>query len=87
MNSKLTPLTLDLPDQLITELTLEAQAKGLTLEEWVTILVKKAISELPDDSTTQTGKSQALQEAAKTLTSLEFKDGAPNPVPSRFIKI
>ena len=53
MNSNLTPLTLDLPDELIAELTLAAQAKGLSLEEWVTILVKKAISELPDDSTAQ----------------------------------
>jgi len=70
MNSNLTPLTLDLPDELIAELTLAAQVKGLTLEAWVTILVKKAISELPDDATGQTGKNQALEEAAKTLTAL-----------------
>lgn len=85
MNSNLIPLTLDLPDELIAELTLAAQTKGVSLEEWVTILVKKAISELPDDSTTQTGESQALEEAAKTLTALESKDGAPNPDPSKFI--
>lgn len=41
MNSNLTPVTLDLPDELIAELTLTTQAKKLTLEEWVTILVKK----------------------------------------------
>lgn len=85
MNSNLTPVTLDLPDELIAELTLAAQAKGLSLEEWVTILVTKAISELPDDSTTQTSESQAFEEAAKTLTALEPKDGAPNPAPSKFI--
>ena len=61
MNAKLTPLTLDLPDELIAELTTSAHAKGLTLKEWITILVKKSISELPDDSTTQTGESQALE--------------------------
>jgi len=61
MNAKLTPLTLDLPDELIAELTTSAHAKGLTLEEWITILVKKSISELPDDSATQTGESQALE--------------------------
>lgn len=77
MNSNLTPVTLDIPDELIAKLTLAAHAKGLTLEEWVTILVKKAISELPDDSTTQTGESQAFEKAAKTLTALECKDGAP----------
>ena len=32
MNANLTPVKLDLPDALIAELTLEAQAKGLTLE-------------------------------------------------------
>ena len=42
MNSNLTPVTLDLPDELIAELTLAAQAKGLSLEEWVTILVNKS---------------------------------------------
>ena len=49
MNANLTPVTLDLPDTLIAALTLEAQKKGLTREAWVTILVKQAISELPDD--------------------------------------
>ena len=49
MNANLTPVTLDLPDALIAALTLEAQNKGITLEAWVTILVKKAISKLPDD--------------------------------------
>lgn len=41
MNSKLVPVTLDLSDELTDTLTLAAQAKGLTMEEWVTILVKK----------------------------------------------
>lgn len=68
MNSNLIPVTLDLPDELIAELTLTAQAKGLTLEAWVTIFVKKAISELPDP-TMQGGESQALEKAAKTLTA------------------
>ena len=49
MNANLTPVTLDLPDALIAALTLEAQNKGITLEAWVTILVKKAMSKLPDD--------------------------------------
>ena len=53
MNAKLTPVTLDLPDALIVKLNLQAQAKGLTLEAWVTILAKQAISELPDDSGAQ----------------------------------
>ena len=53
MNAKLTPVTLDLPDALIAKLNLQAQAKGLTLEARVTILVNKAISELPDDSGAQ----------------------------------
>ena len=53
MNANLTPVTLDLPDALIAALTHEAQKKGLTLEAWVTILVKKAISELPDDLAAQ----------------------------------
>lgn len=57
MNANLTPVTLDLPDALIAALTLEAQKKGLTLEAWVTILVKKAISEFPDNSAIQ-GDSQ-----------------------------
>ena len=39
--------------------------------------MKKAISELPDDFTAQTSESQALEKAAKTLTTLESKDGAP----------
>ena len=77
MNSNLTPLTLDLPDELIAELTLTAQEKGLTLEEWVTILVKKAISELPEGASGQTGESQALEEAARTLTDLESEGYAP----------
>ena len=77
MNSKLVPVTLDLSDELTDTLTLAAQAKGLTMEEWVTILVKKAISELPDDSTARSGESQALEEAAKTLTALESKGDAP----------
>lgn len=76
MNSNLTPVTLDLSDELIAELTLAAQAKGLSLEEWVTILVKKAISELPDDSTAQTSESQALEEAAKTQAAI--KNVVPN---------
>ena len=50
MNANLTPVTLDLPDALIGTLTLEAQKKELPLEAWVTILVKKATSELPDNS-------------------------------------
>ena len=33
MNANLTPVTLDLPDELIAGLTLAAQAKGLSLEE------------------------------------------------------
>ena len=49
MNANLTPVTLNLPDALIAALTLEAQKKGLPLKAWVTILVKKAISKLPDD--------------------------------------
>ncbi|MEO7401892.1 MAG: hypothetical protein ABIV07_14195 [Polaromonas sp.] len=77
MNSKLVPVTLDLSDELTDTLTLAAQAKGLTLEEWVTILVKKAISELPDDSTARTGESQTLEEAAKTLAALESEGDAP----------
>jgi hypothetical protein len=77
MNSNLTPVTLDLPDELIAELTLAAQAKGLSLEEWIGLLVKKAISELPDDSWAQTGESQPSEEAAKTLTALESKGDAP----------
>ena len=85
MNANLTPVTLDLPDELIAELTLAAQVKGLTLEEWVTILVKKAIRKLPDDSIRQSGESQALEEAAKTLTALESKSGAANLALSKFI--
>ena len=61
MNAKLTPLTLNLPDELIAELTMSAHAKGLTPKEWITILVKKSISELPNDSTIQTGESQVLE--------------------------
>ena len=72
MNSKLHTVTFELPDQLIAELTSTAQAKGMTLEEWVTILVKKAINELP----AQIDESQALAEAAKTLTALETEDDA-----------
>ena len=53
MNANLTPVTLDLPDALIAALTLEAQNNGITLEAWVTILVKKAIIELPDNSAIQ----------------------------------
>jgi hypothetical protein len=85
MNENLKPLTLDLPDGLIAELTRAAKTQGLTLEEWVTVLVKKAISELPDGSTEHTGESQALEEAARLLTALESKDGAPNSAPSKFI--
>jgi hypothetical protein len=70
MNSKLHPVTFELPDQLIAELTLTAHAKGMTLEEWVTILVKQAISELP----AQASESQALAETAKTLTALETEN-------------
>lgn len=53
MNPILQPVTLDLSDELIAKLTLEAQAKGITLQQWVTILVKKAINELPANPTTQ----------------------------------
>lgn len=53
MNPILQPVTLDLSDELTAKLTLEAQAKGMTLQQWVTILVKKAISELPANPTTQ----------------------------------
>ena len=74
MSSKLTPLTLDLPDALITELRLTAQSKGLTLEEWITILMKKAISELPADPATHASESQSLAEAARTLTARETAD-------------
>jgi hypothetical protein len=73
MNANLTPVTLDLSDELIAELTLAAQAKGLTLEEWVAILVKKAISELPDEFTEQTGESQALKEASQDAESPEIQ--------------
>lgn len=72
MNSKLHPVTFELPDQLIAELTSTAQAKGMTLEEWVTILVKQAINKLP----AQIDESQALAEAARTLTALETEDDA-----------
>lgn len=72
MNSKLHPVTFELPDQLIAEITSTAQAKGMTLEDWVTILLKKAINELP----APTDESQALAEAAKTLTALETEDDA-----------
>jgi hypothetical protein len=70
MNSKLHPVTFELPDQSIVELTITAHAKEMTLEEWVTILVKQAISELP----VQANESQALTEAAKTLTALETEN-------------
>ena len=47
MNAKLHPVTFELPDELMAELTITANAKGMTSEEWVTILAKQAISELP----------------------------------------
>ena len=59
MSSKLHPVTFDLPDELIAELTITAHAKGMTLEEWVTILVKQAMNEL----SAQTDESQAMTEA------------------------
>ncbi|MEO5659577.1 MAG: hypothetical protein ABIQ90_07255 [Polaromonas sp.] len=71
MPSPLIPVTLDLPDALIAELSLTAQAKGLTLEMWITILMKKAISELPADPATHAGESLSLAEAARTLTARE----------------
>ena len=46
MNTKLNPVTLDLPDELIAELTITAHAKGMTLEEWVTLLVSQAMNQL-----------------------------------------
>lgn len=70
MSSKLHPVTFDLPDALIAELTITAHGKGMTLEEWVTILVKQAMNEL----CAQTDESQALTEAAKTLTTLETEN-------------
>lgn len=47
MTEKLAPVTLNLSDELTAELMITAKTRGLTIEEWVTILVKKAISELP----------------------------------------
>lgn len=68
MPSKLIPLTLDLPDALIAELRFTAQSKGLALEEWVTVLMKKAISELPAAAATAThaSESQSLVQAASS---------------------
>ena len=43
----------------------------------------------PNDSTTLTGESQALEEAAKTLTALESKGDAPfnaEVFESKFVK-
>jgi hypothetical protein len=70
MSSKLHSVTFELPDELMAELTITAHAKGMTLEEWVTILVKQASRELP----TQADENQTLAEAAKTLTVLETED-------------
>lgn len=70
MNSKLHPVTFELPDELIAELTITAHAKGMTQEEWVTLLVKQAINQLP----VQADESQTLAEIAKTLTALETKN-------------
>ncbi|MBK5204406.1 MAG: hypothetical protein JJD98_03050 [Polaromonas sp.] len=70
MTSKLVPITLELSDELTAELTITAHAKGLTLEEWVTILVKKAITELPANPTTQTDESQALAESSQDADGL-----------------
>lgn len=53
MTAKLAPVTLNLSDELTAELMITAKTRGLTIEEWVTILVKKAISELPANPTTQ----------------------------------
>lgn len=53
MTAKLTPITLNLSDELTAELTIAAKTRGLSIEQWVTILVKKAISELPANPTTQ----------------------------------
>jgi len=47
MSSKLHPVTFDLPDELIAELTITAHGKGMTLEEWVTIPVKLSAQDLP----------------------------------------
>jgi hypothetical protein len=46
MNTKLNPVTLDLPDVLIAELTITAHANGMTLEQWVMLLVSQAMNQL-----------------------------------------
>lgn len=53
MTEKLAPVTLNLSDELTAELMITAKTRGLTIEEWVTILVKKAINELPANPTAQ----------------------------------
>jgi antitoxin component of RelBE/YafQ-DinJ toxin-antitoxin module len=70
MSSKLHPVTFKLPDELMAESTLTAHAKGMTREEWVSILVKQAMNELP----AQADENQTLADAAKTLTALETED-------------
>jgi uncharacterized lipoprotein YddW (UPF0748 family) len=79
MNAKLHPVTFELPDELLAELTITAHAKGMTLEEWVTILVKQAMNELP----AQADENKTLTEAAKKLTTFEAEtkenDVAFNP--------
>lgn len=79
MNPILQPVTLDLSDELIAKLTLEAQAKSITLQQWVTILVKKAISELPANPTTQADDDADFnaevfeREFAQAQSQLKFK--------------
>lgn len=70
MNTKLNPVTFELPDELMAELTIRAHAKVMTLEEWVTLLVKQAMNELP----AQASESQALAEIVKTLTAKETEN-------------
>ena len=47
MSSKLHAVTFELPGESIVEPTIMAHVEGMTLEDWVTILVKQAMNELP----------------------------------------
>jgi len=67
MNEKLHPVTFDLPDELIAELSITAHAKGMTLEEWVTILVKQAINELPAQADENQTREFALAQSGTKI--------------------
>ena len=57
MSSKLHPVTFELPDKSIVDPDIMAHFEGMTLEEWVTILVKEAMNELPAARITSQARS------------------------------